>query len=204
VYYKRMDLQQQNSLLLVQRLTLLVNKYDYFLYQGGTQGAPIAHAEQKRFAFREQMTVWTDESRATTLFTIKAEKVLDIHGKFLIHDAEGTLLGYCRKVFGSSLLRSTWEVGDAQGAVLFTAQEKSQWVAIARRVLQFVPLVGEFAAIVPINFIFEHAGQPVGSHHRIWGNFKDTYVMEMSDALKSADRRVVMALGILLDALQDR
>ncbi|MDB5225732.1 MAG: hypothetical protein JWL87_684 [Candidatus Adlerbacteria bacterium] len=199
-----MDIQSQGRFLLVQRLTLLVNRYDYYLYINGEKGEQIAHAEQKRFAFREQMTVWTDDSRNDTLLTIKAEKLLDIHGKFLIHDAEGHLVGYCRKAFDSSLLRSTWEAYSADDTLLFTAKEKSPVIAIVRRVLQFVPVVGDIAPFVPINFVFEKEGQVLGAHHRVWGNFRDTYLLEAHEGLAACDRRILLALGILLDALQDR
>lgn len=199
-----MELSASNHFLLAQKLTFLVNRYDYFLYDGGVQGARIGFVEQKRFAFREAMTVWTDESRAETLFTVKAEKVLDVHGRFVVRDAAGEELGYCKKSFAASLLRSTWEVYDARGGLLFTAKEKHQWVAVLRRVLQFVPAVGEFAALVPFNFEFHRGEVAVGAHHRIWGTLSDRYHLEVTDALSGVDRRLLLALGILLDALQDR
>ena len=199
-----MDLQSHSHFLLLQKLTLLINRYEYFLYDDGQQGEQIAFVEQKRFAFREQITVWKNEHKSETLFTVRAEKILDVHGRFLVEDEAGRLIGYCRKVFGTSLLRSTWEVHDPDDQLLFVAKEKSPAVAIVRRVLQFVSDVGAFANFVPFNFIFERNGEVVGSYHRVWGSLADRYALEVSDALKTLDRRLLLALGILLDALQDR
>jgi uncharacterized protein YxjI len=199
-----MDLQSQNQFLLVQQLTLLVNRYNYFLFTNGVEGERIAHAEQKRFAFYEQMTIWTDETRETTLFNIKAEKVLNVHGKFFIRDAEGKDIGYLAKEFGASLLRSTWKIYDPNDTLLFTASEKSPAIAIARRIMQFVPFLGDIAGFVPFNFVFEKDGQAVGGHHRVWGSLNDRYLLEVTDALAGCDRRLLLALGITLDALQDR
>ena len=199
-----MDLQKHSRFLLMQRLTLLINRYEYFLYDNGQQGEKIAFVEQKRFAFREHITVWRNEHKSETLFSVRAEKILDAHGKFLVEDETWHLIGYCRKVFGSSLLRSTWEVHGANDQLLFVAKEQSPAIAIIRRVLQFVPDIGAFANFVPFNFVFEQNGQVVGSHHRVWGSLSDRYALEISGALNDCDRRLPLALGILLDALQDR
>ena len=199
-----MDLQKHSHFLLLQKLTLLVNRYECFLYDNQQQGEQVAFVEQKRFAFREHITVWRSEHKSETLFTVRAEKILDVHGKFLVEDEMGHLIGHCRKVFGTSLLRSTWEVHDANDQLLFVAREKSPAIAIIRRLLQFVPDIGAFANFVPFNFVFERDGQVVGSHHRVWWSFSDRYALEVSDALKATDRRLLLALGILLDALQDR
>jgi uncharacterized protein YxjI len=199
-----MELTGKNHFLLAQKLTFLVNRYEYFLYDGGAQGERIGFVEQKRFAFREAMTVWKDETRAETLFSVKAEKVLDVHGRFVVRDASGAEIGYCKKVFGASLLRSTWEIYDAKNELLFVSREKHPVIAILRRVLQFIPVVGEFSAIVPFNFEFRRDEEVVGAHHRLWGSLSDRYHLEVTDTLAHVDRRLLLALGILLDALQER
>lgn len=199
-----MDLQSHSNFLLVQKITFLINRYQYFLYDNGVQGEPVAFVEQKRFAFRERVTVWKSEEKNEVFFTVRAEKILDVHGKFLVEDASGQLIGYCRKGFAASLLRSTWEVYDKGDVLLFTAKEKSEGVALGRRIAQFIPLLADFAHIIPFNFIFEKDGRSVGSHHRVWGSLNDRYALEIADDLKNCDRRILLALGILLDAVQDR
>jgi hypothetical protein len=119
-----MDLQTYRQFLLQQKLTLLINRYDYFLYDNDVIGEQIAFVEQKRFAFRESITVWTNASKAEVFFNVKAEKILDVHGKFLVTDPAGNLIGYCKKAFRASLFRSTWEVYNAQDHLLFTALEQ--------------------------------------------------------------------------------
>lgn len=198
------NLQTHNRFLLEQRITLLVNRYEYFLYDQNTKGPCIAFAEQKRFAFREHVTVWKNEDKSTPLFTIEAEMLLDIHGKFLIKNEEGEVLGYCRKKFGASLLRSTWEVADARDVLLFTAHERSQGMALFRRIAQFIPYLTDISGFFPFNFVLEKNTKEVGSHSRLWGSFNDRYVLQLSEALATCDRRLPLALGILLDALQDR
>jgi uncharacterized protein YxjI len=199
-----MDVQSHSKFLLQQKLTLLINRYDYFLYDNDTKGEQIAFVEQKRFAFREAITVWTNDSKGEVLFNVKAEKILDIHGKFLVTDPSGNLIGYCRKAFGASLLRSTWEVYDSQDHLLFIVKERSQAMAVFRRVAQFIPYLTDFAPFLPFNFIYEKEGRVVGNHVRVWGRLVDQYKQSLSHELDTVDRRLVLAIGILLDALQDR
>lgn len=198
-----MDLQSHRHFLLQQKLTLLVNRYEYFLYDNDSKGELVAFAEQSRFAFREAVTVYKNDTKADILFTIKAEKLLDIHGRFLVKDPEGNLIGYCRKAFGASLLRSTWEICDANDKVLFIARERSQAMAIIRRVAQFIPYLSDIAPFFPFNFIFERDGAEVGTHSRVWGRLTDQYKQSLAEGIE-VDRRLLLALGLLLDALQDR
>lgn len=197
------DLQSHTQFLLQQKLTLLVNRYVYFLYDNDVKGEQIAFAEQSRFAFRESFTVWADEAKSSELFTVKAEKILDIHGKFIVTDPRGEIIGYCRKSFGASLLRSTWEVYDAKDTLLFTAKERNHTMAIVRRIAQFIPYLSDIAPFFPFNFIFEKDGAEVGEHTRVWGRLTDQYKQSLHTSI-AVDRRLLLTLGILLDALQDR
>ena len=199
-----MDLQAHSQFLLQQKLTLLINRYEYFLYDNDTKGEQIAFAEQKRFTFREAITVWANDSRGEVLFTVNAEKILDFHGKFLVKDSEGHLVGYCRKSFKASLLRSTWEVYDTQDQLLFIVKERNHVMALFRRVAQFIPYLSDVAPFFPFNFTYEKDGNMVGTHTRIWGRFADQYKQSLGPELERVDRRLILALGILLDALQDR
>lgn len=199
-----MNLQPYNNFLLQQKLTLLVNRYEYFLHDNDTKGQLIAFAEQKRFAFREAFTVWANDSKAEVLFTVKADKILDIHGRFLIKDSTDTLIGYCKKAFRASLLRSTWEVYDAHDQLLFTVKERSQGMAAFRRLAQFLPYLSDIAPFFPFNFDYEKDGKIVGRHSRLWGRLTDQYKQSVDPELAQVDRKLILALGILLDALQDR
>ena len=199
-----MNIQSESQFLLQQKLTLLVNRYEYFLYDNDIKGAQIAFAEQSRFAFREAITVLMNNAQSEILFTVKAEKILDIHGKFQVMDPEGNLIGYCKKAFGSSLLRSTWEIYDKADTLLFTAKEKSPVMAIVRRIAQFVPYLSDIAPFFPFNFIFEKDTNIIGTHTRVWGRLTDQYKLSLKSQFEGVDRRLVLRLGILLDALQDR
>lgn len=92
----------------MQKITLMVNRYE--IRTAGHDGRPgevLAFAQQKRTAFREQVTFYRDESRTTPLFSFKARQRLDIGATYDVLDAAGQPIGSFRKDFGASLLRST-------------------------------------------------------------------------------------------------
>lgn len=121
-----------NSFIVEQRITPLVNRYEIYEVSNGTKGAMISFVEQKRLAFKEEIQFYTDKSKEALAFRVKAEKVMDVHGKFLITDETGNQIGWARKAFKASLLRSTWQLSNDQQQV--TVTEKSQAFAIFRRV----------------------------------------------------------------------
>jgi uncharacterized protein YxjI len=197
-----MTLQDYSTFVLKQRITPLINRYEYFGRDGETE-APLAFVEQKRFKIREEVTAWASEDKTDIVYIMKAEKLLDMHGKFLVTDGEGRLVGYLRKVFGKSLLRSTWEVYSASDELLLSAQETNQTVAIVRRIGGFIPVIGDLLQLLPFNFQFLAGGQQAGFYNRIMG-LRDNYDIKLEGEGLKIDRRLILALGIALDALQDR
>lgn len=116
-----------------QRIALTINRFEIrALDAEGNEGALLAMAEQKRLAMREQVTFWTDETRREAAFSMKARQVMDIAPTFDVWDGAGQPLGWFRKEFGKSFLRTTWTAEDVQGNQL-TGTERSPVVAILRR-----------------------------------------------------------------------
>jgi hypothetical protein len=154
-------------------------------------------------ALREDLRFFADESETRELFRIKARSVVEIGGRYDVTDTAGARIGVLEKVFGKSLLRSTWRILDAEEQELAVAQERSLPMAIARRAIDFVPDVGGLIPI-PYNFDFLAAGAPIGRMDRKF-QLRDRYVLDLAgDTERRVDRRLAIALAIGLDALQNR
>ena len=167
-------------------------------------GGPVAFVRQKRMAIKEDIRFYADEQESQESFRIKARSIFDIgSARYDVTDAQGQKIGVLEHVFGKSLLRSTWKVTDADGGEVMIAQERSVPMAIARRVVDFVPYVGEFVPI-PYNFDLVMDGNVIGHMNRKF-QLRDRYVLDLSgDHERRLDRRVAIALAIGLDALQNR
>src|SRR3954469_24385087 len=118
------SLQAQTRLILRQKITMMINRYVVHVGEpGGREGEDVAFAEQKRLAFREQVTIYTDESRDEPLAGFKARKVIDLASGYDVVDGSGQPIGLFRKDFSRSLLRSTWHL-QQPGLPTMTGQER--------------------------------------------------------------------------------
>jgi uncharacterized protein YxjI len=166
-------------------------------------GGPVAYVRQKRMAIKEDIRFYADENESQEVFRIKARSMFDIGGaRYDVTAADGTAIGVLEHQFGKSLFRSTWKVTDADGGEVAIAQERSLPMAIARRVVDFVPY-GEWLPI-PYNFDLVMDGRVIGHMNRKF-QLRDRYVLDLSgDHERALDRRLGIALAIGLDTLQNR
>jgi uncharacterized protein YxjI len=196
------DPNQYDHFVLRQRFAPVVNRYEFSLAEGED---PFCFVEQKRFTFKEDIRFYTDDSKTTELMRIKARQRFDPRATYDVTGADGNKIGEIKKVFGTSLFRSTYEIDWPGGSV--TAQEKNVIVALFRRLVGFIPYIGDFADWLPIpyHFDFVRDGDVVGTHSRRIGKFRDTYDIDMAgDSERAIDRRLVLAIAVGMDALQAR
>jgi len=172
------------------------------LYRITTRGAPVAFVRQKKLALKEDIRFFASEDEQEELFRLKARAVVDIRGRYDVTAAEGARIGTLEKVFGKSLLRSTWRLYGAEDEELGVAQERSLPIALLRRAIDAVP----YGELVPILFHFtiDAGEQHLGDFTRRIG-VRDRYTLDLSaDVDRRLDRRLGIALAIALDALQSR
>ena len=189
-----------------QKLTLMVNRYEVIeLDDAGKDVGFLALAEQKRLKIKEEVTFFADESKKQPLFGFKARKRLELAAGYDITDGTGAPIGWFKKEFKASLLTSTWRLGTPDGFEC-KGQERNTKVAIARRLWDFVPVVGEMGS--PFLFHFDFVapdGHPVMSSVKKMG-IKDRYVIDVPARPDGTrlDWRVAACMAVALDALQSR
>ncbi len=176
-----------------QKITMMINRYEILAAnQDGSMGRLLALAEQKRFAFKEQVTFFEDAERTRPVFGFKARQVIDLNAGYDVTDATGQQIGFFRKDFGASLLRSTFHLEGPGFAG--TGQERNQVVAILRRFseLPFLPFHFDFVAT---------DGALLMSSERQM-TLRDKYTVTVPDP--RVDFRVAAAMAVGLDALMGR
>ena len=187
-------LQNQAQLIVRQRVRLMVNQYEvHGVAPDGSEAGVLAFAQQKRMAFKEQVTFYTDDTRTTPVLGFKARQMMDLGATYDVTDANGTPIGLFRKDFKESLLRSTWHL-EQPGYGGMTGRETNLTVAVLRR---FV----ESLSWLPYHFEFLIGDRPAFSVTKKWG-LRDKYLVTIHDP--RLDRRLVTAMAVALDALQSR
>jgi hypothetical protein len=191
---------------LLQRIRPMVNQYEVSTLGADEKsaGEPVCFVEQKRMKLKEDLRAFTDDSKSAELFRIKAKQVWDPRARYDVTDDGGAQIGQLQKVFGKSLLRSTWRIYDADGNEVAWARERSLLVALLRRVIGLIPYVGEVGVPLPYHFDYSRSKERIGGLERILG-LRDRYRLDLSgDPERALDRRVALALAVGLDALQAR
>lgn len=176
-----------------QKLTMMANRYEvYALNPDGSTGQLMAFVEQKRMALKEEVTFYTDSTRTRPVFKFKARAVMDLNAGYDVTDEQGQPLGFFRKDFGASLLRSTFHI-EGPG---FTGmgQERSQAVATVRRFMN-VPFLA-----VHFDYV-DSTGAPLFSISR-QATIGDRYTVEVPDP--RVDFRLAAAVAVAMDALMAR
>jgi uncharacterized protein YxjI len=165
------------------------------LAPGDEAGAPVAFVRQKKLAIREDLRFFADESEGEELFRVKARQVMDVGGRYDVTTPAGERIGVLQRRLAQTLLRTTWAILDADETALAEVTESSMARGILRRVVD-IPILYHFSILVE--------GRQVGEVRRIL-TLRDRYVMTLGgDVERRIDRRLAVALLVVLDALQAR
>ena len=189
-----------------QKITMMVNRYEIrSVDANGGEGPLIAMAQQKRMAFKEQVTFYADEARTQPVFGFKARQRMDLAATYDVTDAAGTPIGSFRKEFAKSLLRSTWQLTATDG-LQATGTERNHSVAIARRLWGVLPIVGDMPSPFLFHFDFTAPDRSIVLSSVRRRTLRDRYNVELPTAPNGwrLDWRVGAAMAVALDALQSR
>ncbi|MBW3607399.1 MAG: hypothetical protein KY463_03425 [Actinobacteria bacterium] len=201
------DPNQHDVFVLRQKIKMVINQYEFYLANNDEPGEAICFVEQKRFKFKEDIGFFTDAAKTQELLRIKARQRFDPRATYDITDETGAKIGEITKVFGASLLRSTFRINDAEGQELMISTEKSLPIALIRRLVGLIPYVENVANWLPIpyHFVFKRGEEILGENRRQIGKLRDIYTIDMTpDSARTIDRRLVLALAVGQDALQAR
>ena len=147
------------------------------------------------------VTIYRDESRREPLLRVlQDQRVAFLTRTYTIVTAAGDPLAKLRKTYLHNVIRKRWYVQSPAGAPMAMAIEDSMVLSLLRRVL------GPFFGFLRTNFVFVR-----GQDDEVFGEFNrkftllDRYVLDLSaDAERTFDRRIALALGVMLDTGERR
>lgn len=149
---------------------------------------------------KRHVTVYRDPSRREVLLrVVQDRRLVLVNRTFTVLTAAGEGLARFRKNYLHNLLRRRWYVEGPDGRPLALAIEDSVILSLLRR------LLGPFFGLLRTNFVLERAdGTVVGEFNRKFTLF-DRYVLDLSaDPGRAFDRRLALALGVMLDTGERR
>lgn len=148
---------------------------------------------------RRHIRFYRDDTKQDLLYELLQDRKLEFPlATFTLRDAGGEVLALFRKNRLLNFFRRRWDCYRPDGTVIFVAKEDSVILSLLRRV--------GAELFAPMHFIItdEKGGRMLGEFSRKFTLF-DRYVLNMErDGRRTVDRRVALALGVLLDTGEGR
>jgi uncharacterized protein YxjI len=159
-------------------------------------GKVVGFSEQKAFKLKEDIRVFTDDSKSKELLSIRARQIVDFSAAYDVVDSvEGRKVGALRRKGWSSILRDSWEVLDDGDRPIAHVQEDSTALALVRRFL---------TNLIPQRYHLLAEGQrQVASMRQHFNPFVFKLDVEIDPGCP-VDRRLVLATAVLLAAVEGR
>ncbi len=161
----------------------------------------VLYANMKRFRLREDIRLYADESMDEELLRINTKSILDISGAYDVVDARtdervGTLK---RSGLKSSFLQDHWSLLDPDGNEIGTLEEDSMLKALVRRYLEVLSI------FLPQRYHATLNSQTVASYQQRFNPVILKLDIDFSsDSEQQLDRRLGLAAGVLLSAIEGR
>jgi uncharacterized protein YxjI len=185
---------QHSSYLLKRQAIALTGKFRFY----DPLGNLVMFSEQKMFKLREDIRVYSDESKSQEVLSIKARQFLDFSAAYDVVDTTmNQKVGVLRRKGLRSILRDEWEVLDANDSVKGLLFEDSIGLALLRRFL-----LGNW---LPQNYDLTVGQTRVADLRQNFNLFRYELNLDFSmDTSHQLDRRLGIAAGILLAAVEGK
>ena len=162
-------------------------------------GNVVLYSKMKAFKLKEDIRLYTGEDMRTEVLTIQARSIIDFGAGYDVYDPVAKQrVGTLRRRGFKSMIRDEWTVLDGAEREIATVREDSQFKALVRR---FVESASMF---LPQKYHMEMGGQHVVMYHQNFNPFVKKLAVDVNDPAGALDRRLVLATGILLAAVEGR
>ena len=161
-------------------------------------GRLVLFSEQKMFRLREDIRVYDSEDKSREVLSIKARQIMDFSAAYDVFDTElNQKVGVLRRKGLRSILRDEWEVLDADDRIIGQLFEDSVGMALLRRLL--------LGSWLPQNYDLTVGETRVADLKQNFNLFRYELNLDFSmDTMHQLDRRVGIAAGILLAAVEGK
>lgn len=150
---------------------------------------------------KRHVTFYRDQTKRETLLEVLQDKKWQpITATFTIRDPAGTPIALLWKNYLYNFFRKRWYVKTPDGTVLYLAKEDSVILSLLRRV------IGPLFGLLRTNFIIVRpdGDEVIGEFNRKF-TILDRYALDLkADPQRTLDRRVALALGVMLDTGERR
>jgi len=160
------------------------------------QGQLVLYCHQKMFKLKEDIRVYSDETKTRELLNIQSRQILDFSAYYDIFDSQySSRVGGLRRKGFRSFVQDEWDLLDAHENVFGILKEDNLNQALLRRFL--------LGSLLPQNYDLLMNNERVADYKQRFNPFR--YELDMDfrvEGLGKLDRRIGISAGILLAIIE--
>jgi hypothetical protein len=174
------------------------------MYVRDAGGGNLGYVRQKLLAFKEKVTVFSDETQATAIYTIGADRVIDVNAEYHFTNAAGQRLGSAKRSGMRSLWRAHYVI-NIGGAPAFEVHEESVLVRLIDNAIGNIPLVGFLTGyfLNPVYLITRMDGTQALRMVKKRSFLESLFTIDKQTDLNDAEQEAAM-LGLMMVILLER
>lgn len=168
-------------------------------------GAAVAYVRQKMFKLKEDILIYSNESKSDTLFRIKADRWLDFSAAYNFTDRDGKEMGKIVRKGWRSIWKTSYELVDQHQNIQYHVNEENAWVKVWDSLLGEVPLLGMFTGYFfnPAYLVTDLQGNVVAKIKKQASFFGRHFEVSKLQDIDQDDQERIM-LGLMMMILLER
>ncbi len=168
-------------------------------------GHTIAYVKQKMFKFKEDISIYEDESKMKTNFQIKADRWLDFSAAYSFFDADHIEMGKIARKGWRSIWKAEYEIIDQHERLQYHIREENAWVKVFDSLLGEIPILNFFTGYFfnPSYLVTNLDGHPIMQLKKqasFWG--REFELSKLAETDQDDDERLI--LGLMMMVLLER
>jgi len=107
-------------------------------------GKTIAYVRQKMFKLKEDIQIFSDDTKSKVIYSIKADRWLDFSAAYAFFDTDGKEFGKIARKGWKSLWKSEYDIIDENKKIQYTIREENGWVKVMDSLIGQIPIISMF------------------------------------------------------------
>jgi hypothetical protein len=174
-------------------------------------GNEVFYVHQKTFKLREDVRIYSDESKSREMYQIHADRIIDFSAKYHMLSSEtGGTVGAIKHRGLKSIWNATYEIYDAHDQQSHVFKEDNPWIKVLDSLSDAIPFVGLFTGYIfnPTYTMYRGAdketGQPVMRLVKKPAFFESSFEIQKLDENVRGEEELRILLGIIMAVQMER
>lgn len=177
-------------------------------------GKEVLFISQKVFKLKEDIRIYTNQSKEKELFSIRAEKVLDFNTRYnFFYAVQEQHIGSVKAKGWRSIWSATYLLDDVNGNTTHYIKEDNPWIKVGDALFNEIPFVGILAGYVfhpsytcYVGSNFEDKSHPVMKIKKEAAFFEGVYTIDLLDPNldRVEEMRAVLSFMLMVQFMRRR